>query len=197
MANDLTTSSTPLRPVSLYSASNEQLQAILHGQCNQGRLVDALRDLLSLYYQPNETTDQRTRQIALFVKDLADMSDATVGWAIDEWRRTMDRRPSPASIRQLCMMRRAEATAVLAKLRPAEPAPYADANITPEERDKRADILERVAKASGFVQTQHGQWTLPVDPKAELEVKPHWSVTAAPDDPRWQMLRKARAGVKL
>jgi hypothetical protein len=159
--------------------------------------VDALRDLLSLYYQPNETTDQRTRQIALFVKDLADMSDATVGWAIDEWRRTMDRRPSPASIRQLCMMRRAEASAVLAKLRPAEPAPYADANITPEERDKRAAILERVAKASGFVQTQHGQWTLPEAEKDKPKPVRHWSETALPDDPRWQMLRKARAEAKL
>jgi hypothetical protein len=29
------------------------------------------------------------------------------------------------------------------------------------------------------------------------ERKPHWSETALPDDPRWQMLRKARAEAKL
>jgi hypothetical protein len=148
MANDLTTNSTPSRPASLYSASNEQLTAILHGQCNQARLVDALRDLLSLYYQPNETTEIRARQIALFVKDLADMSDATVGWAIDEWRRTQDRRPSPASLRQLCMVRRAEATTAQAKRRPPEPAPTFQ--LSDEERAKRRAQVEQIMKEAGF-----------------------------------------------
>jgi hypothetical protein len=193
MANDLTINSTHSRPVSLISASNEQIAAVLHGQCDQARLVDSLRDLLSLYYQPNETTDMRARQIALFVKDLSDMSDATVFWAIDEWRRTMDRRPSPASLRQVCMMRRFEANKALALRKAPEAAPYETNEISPDEKAKRAAILERVSKAAGYVKTEHGQWTLPEDPKAKPARLPHWSETALPDDPRWGMLRKSRA----
>jgi hypothetical protein len=121
---------------------------VLHGQCNQGRLVDALRDLLSLYYQPNETAEMRARQIALFVKDLADMSDATVHWAVDEWRRTMDRRPTPASLRQLCMVRRAEATNALARRQPPEPAPTFQ--ISDEERAGRRAQVEQIMRETGF-----------------------------------------------
>jgi hypothetical protein len=148
MANDLTTNSTPSRPVSLYSASNDQIDAILHGRCNQGRLVDALRDLLGLYYQANETAEQRARIIALFVKDLSDMSDATVHWAVDEWRRTQDRRPSPASLRQLCMVRRAEASNALAKRKPPEPAPTFQ--LSDEDRARRREQVERIMKEAGF-----------------------------------------------
>lgn len=179
--------------MSLISASNEQIAAVLHGQCDQGRLIDALRDLLSLYYQPSETTEIRARQIALFVKDLSDMSDATVGWAIDEWRRHQDRRPSPASLRQLCMMRRAEATKAAEMRREPAPAPYQPAEISAEENARRTEVLERVAKSAGFVQTQHGQWTLPASEKDKPKRVPHWAETAAPDDPRWAQLRAARA----
>ncbi len=153
--------------------------------------MDSLRDLLGLYYQPNETVDQRTRHIALFVKDLADMSDDAVGWAIQEWRRTQDRRPSPASLRQLCMMRRHEASEQTAGRRPPDPAPYGDATIGEEERARREAIVAKCAKASGFVQTKHGQWTLPSE-APEAKRVPHWSETAAPTDPRFIELRRAR-----
>lgn len=63
----------------------------------------------------------------------------------------------------------------------------------PDDRAERAAILARIASSSGFVQTQHGQWTLPEDEKAKPERRPHWSTGAAPDDPRWEMLRKSRA----
>ena len=105
MATDLTPTSTTSRPVSMSTASNSYLEAACSTACNLRRLIDALRALLGLYYQPDEPAHHRARQIALFVKDLADQSDDAVHWAIDEWRRNHDRRPTPASLRQLAMMR--------------------------------------------------------------------------------------------
>lgn len=195
MAHDLTTTSTPSRPVSLYSASNDQLAAILHGQCNQGRLVDDLRDILGLYYQPNETDGQRARQIALFVKDLADMSDATVQWALTEWRRTQDRRPMPATLRQLCMLRRSEASQQMASRQPKRSEADFRPEISDAERDRRKAVIAEVAAQCGMVKAgQQLAWPKNSEPEHRT---PHWSETASPDDPRWQALNKARAANPL
>lgn len=157
------------------------------------RLPDALRTLLGLYYIPNETDAERARQIALFVTDLADMSDDCVWWAMREWRRTQDRRPSPAALRQLCMMRRQEAVRALPKPEPAPP-PYKLADeATLEER--RA-ILARVAEESGMVRSKSGQWTFPSEVEEAPRV-PHWTETAMPNDRRYAALRRARAGNSL
>jgi hypothetical protein len=87
----------------------------------------------------------------------------------------------------------ARANKALALRKAPEAAPYETNEISPDEKAKRAAILERVSKAAGYVKTEHGQWTLPEDPKAKPARLPHWSETALPDDPRWGMLRKSRA----
>lgn len=183
----------------LSSASNDYLQEVLYGRCDQARLVDDLRDLLGLYYQPNETAEQRARHIALFVKDLGDMSQDCVDWAISDWRRNHDRRPSPASLRQLCMMRRHEAVKAMGGGRPYNP-PVGNPNPDPARSvEERQAIVERCAKAAGMVKHE-GQWVTPAL-IAEREQKriPHWSEGAAPDDPRFAELRRARirAGIIL
>jgi hypothetical protein len=94
----------------LSSASSEYIRESLNGRCDQERLTDALRTLLGLYFVPTETQGERARQVAMFVVDLGEFSDDAVWWAIREWRRTQDRKPTPASLRQLCMMRREEAS---------------------------------------------------------------------------------------
>jgi hypothetical protein len=187
------------RPVSLFSASNDYLRDVLNGRCDQARLVDGLRDLISLYYQPAETSEMRARQIALFVKDLSDMSDDCVGWAIDEWRRNNDRRPTPASLRQLCMMRREAATKALKpEATNLHPAPCTSLEpLSDEEKAKRQAIIERCAHAAGMIKHQ-GQWVTPSrheELTKEQERKPHWSEQALPNDPRWAVLRRARARV--
>jgi hypothetical protein len=186
----LTTTSTHSRPVSLYSASSDYAKEALYGRCDQAKLVDALRTLLGVFYVPNETEAERARQIALFVQVLADMSDDCVWWAMREWTRTQDRRPSPASLLQLGMMRRQEALAALPKYEPAPPQSYRPA--TPEQLETRKAILARVAAEAGMVRDRANQWTFPSE-LAEAPRVPHWSETAAPDDPRWATLRRARA----
>ena len=76
MPNDLTPISKTSKPVSLYSASNSYLDAALNSRCDQTVLIDALRTLLGLYYQPNETSEERARQIASFVADLSEQQTA-------------------------------------------------------------------------------------------------------------------------
>lgn len=170
---------------------------MLNGRCDQARLTDAMRVLLGHFYQPNETPQMRAMLIADFVRDLADMSDEAVAWAIREWRRTQDRRPSPAALRQLCMMRRHEATQAL-QARSAtskDTAPPMWTPATPEELAARKIAFKRIAKDSGFVEVA-GQLAFPGDAKNPPRI-PHWSETAAPDDPRWAEVRRARqaAGV--
>jgi hypothetical protein len=167
----------------------------LHGRVDQLRLKKALEDLVRPHFY--ERPEDRIRDVAVLINDLAEFSNDVAGWAVREWRLRWDRRPTSAALRQLCMNRRHELMAEVNARRPPEPEPYQTTEITPEERDKRAAVLERVAKASGFVQTQHGQWTLPAAEKDKPKRVPHWSEGAAPDDPRWAMLRKARAEAGL
>lgn len=168
----------------------------MDGRCDQGRLVDGLRDLLSLYYQPDESAEMRARQIALFVKDMADFSDDCALWAIDEWRRNQDRRPSPASLRQIAMTRKQEAFKAGERFkRLPEPERFVEPDPV-----KRAENLERINASLGMVR-RGGRYVSPAyvaetEPDAE-KPRPHWSETAAPDDPRWEHLRRARAANPL
>ena len=198
MQNSLTTTSQGSRSVSLYSASPEYRSEALNGKCDQSRLVDDLRDLLRLYFVPSETPEAQVRQIALFVKDLEEFSDDCVWWAIREWRRNETRRPTPASLRQLCMMRRHEALKAAPRPEPdrsqtgAEPfmAPLSDA-----EKERRRAVIAKCAKAAGM--KFDGRQVVPDIPTKPRT--PHWSEIAKPDDPRWKALKEARerAGVVL
>jgi hypothetical protein len=119
----------------------------MHGQCDQERLVWAIRDLLSLYYQPDDSAEMRARQIALFVKDMGEFSDDCAFWAIDEWRKAHDRRPTPAALRQMAMMRKQEAFKAAERLKRAEPEP----RFVEPDPEKRAENLERILAATGFI----------------------------------------------
>lgn len=154
----------------------------MHGRCDQSRLVDALRDLFSVYYQPDETTAMRARQIALFVKDMAEFSDDCAFWAIDEWRRTQDRRPSPASLRHLAMTRKQEAFSAAKRSAP-RPAPE-PAYVEPDPA-KRAQNLQRIGFAMASLASAH-------DAERRNREAPHWSHVAAPNDPRLAQLEMAR-----
>jgi len=182
------------RPVCLSSASNNYQDEAAYGECDQAVLIRSLRDLLSLYYQPDETPQMRARQIALFVKDMADFSDDCAGWAIDEWRRNQDRRPSPASLRQLGMRRKQEAFgAIKSRPEPMVPhIPYAEPDL-----EERKEVIERINRNLGHV-LHRGRYVSPTYVADDVQPrKPHWSETAAPDDPRWAALRKSRAANAL
>lgn len=198
MPNDLTVTSTNSRHVSLYSAPAEYRREALNGKCDAGKLAKALKTLLGYYFVATETPEERARQIAQMAMDLSEFSEDCVWWAMREWRQKHDRKPTPASLRQLCMMRRHEALKAAPRPEPdrsqtgAEPfmAPLSD-----DEKERRRAVIAKCAKAAGM--NFDGRQVVP-----DISTKPrtpHWSEIAKPDDPRWKALKEARerAGVVL
>ena len=198
MPNDLTVTSTNSRHVSLYSAPAEYRREALNGKCDAGKLAKALKTLLGYYFVATETPEERARQIAQMAMDLSEFSEDCVWWAMREWRQKHDRKPTPASLRQLCMMRRHEALKAAPRPEPdrsqtgAEPfmAPLSDA-----EKERRRAVIAKCAKAAGM--KFDGRQVVPDIPTKPRT--PHWSEIAKPDDPRWKALKEARerAGVVL
>jgi hypothetical protein len=159
------------------------------------RLAAGLRDLLGLYFIPDETAEHRARQIAIFVKDLGGMSDDVVGYALTEWRRKQDRRPSPAALLQLCAMRRNEAAKATA-LRNIQNTGTADLTpLAPEDRAAREAVFERCAKSAGFLRVD-GRWVTPEAAKEKPARVPHWTETAPADHPWFKALELAREKAK-
>jgi hypothetical protein len=176
---NLTSTSQTSRPVSLFSASNEYLEHAAYGQCDQEKLVDGIRVLLSFYFSLDETAETKARQIALFVKDMADFSDDCAFWALDEWRKKQDRRPTPASLRQLAMTRKAEAFRILGTKSQGITFGYrepSEAELAERARQKAktdamlADLVKRANMA---------------DARPRV---PHWSET--PESADWRRLRE-------
>ena len=198
----MTVTSTNSRHVSLYSAPAEYRREVLEGKCDAGRLAKALKTLLGYYFVASETPEERARQIAQMAMDLAEFSEDCVWWAMREWRQKHDRKPTPASLRQLCMMRRQEALKAATRPEVKPPATGDGGEVTPfmaplsdAEKERRRAVIAKCAKAAGM--NFDGRQVMPDIPTKPRT--PHWSETALPDDPRWRALKEARerAGVVL
>lgn len=155
-------------------------------------LLRAIRDLLGLYWVPADGPDERVRQAALFVKDLSGFPEAVVFFAIHEWRTRQDRKPSIASLHQLCMVRQ---HGLMKRLKDLTPPPVVYAKpLDADEIARREAIVAGALSNAGFTKRPTG-WVSPglvAEEKAEVR-RPHWSETAGPDDIRWAALRKSRA----
>jgi len=195
MPNDLTPRLTTSPLALLTSRSFREINAALAEPVDQAKLARALRDLLGLYWVAADAPEERARQIALFVKDLSKFSEAVVAYAIHEWRTREDRRPSIASLHQLCSRRQFELLEHRDRLIEAERVEPAPQPMSEGELEERRIRVEGILQDSGFTKRREG-WIMNSQ-AAEERVKeearaPHWSETAAPDDPRWAAVRKAR-----
>ena len=179
----------------LSSRSRREISAALAQPCDQDRLARAIRDLLSLYWIAADGPEERTRQIALFVKDLAKFPEAVLAYAIHDWRTREDRRPSIASIHQACMKRQHDLMqrrdALFEEERAAQelpPPPISEAEI-----ERRRANLDRIMEATGFIRERTGWITKSEVAEREAEkVEPHWSAEADESDPRWSQVRRDR-----
>lgn len=101
--------------------SDREIGEALDGRCNQARLARSLRDLLKPYFA--ESPEERAREVAIFVQDLAEFSEDVAFWAVREWRLNEDRRPTSAGLRKFCMARRADLVREQRRRAPLELAP--------------------------------------------------------------------------
>jgi hypothetical protein len=195
MANDIQSYQQPSMPALPSALSDRAISEALAGRVDQLRLKRAIEDLVQPHFYDN--SEEKLRAVAVMVKDLAEFSDDVAGWAVREWRLKHNaRKPSTATLRQLCMVRRHELGREAARRSPVEtPAPYQTDTLSDEEKAHRKAVVARVSVSMGMVQTKTGQWTLPSEEK-EAERVPHWSEIAAPNDSRWAEVRRARAAAR-
>lgn len=130
------------------SLSDGAIQTALNGRCDQERLLRGIRDLLGIYWQSNDTPEERARQALLFVRDMSEFSEDVVTAALSQWRRGNDRRPTIAGLRQLCMKRRYELT--VERKRRDQPAPEQPFQLSETERERRRAQLAAIMKEAGF-----------------------------------------------
>lgn len=172
---------------------DEEITEALGGRVAAVKLKLALEDLVRPHWFENSA--ERVRDVAVMMGDLAEFSEDVTAYAIREWRHNHDRRPTSAALRQICMVRRYELATELRRrsepqAAPKEP-PQAWRPATPEQLAERKAIFDRIATKAGFVRDKDGNITLPSE-EAEPERQPHWSESAAPNDPRWVTLKLAR-----
>lgn len=154
--------------------------------------------LLDHYFQPNDPTQVTKAQMMDWIRVLRDMPQQAISASCDGYLRDQPRRrPTPGDIYNRCN------TWLYAKghvQRPRlGPLPAANALPPPERNDEdRKRAVEILARA-GFTAerkrmvdrnpTARTVEDLPQEAKRPM----HWSETAAPDDIRWEQLRKSRA----
>ncbi|MES2781732.1 MAG: hypothetical protein V4657_02955, partial [Pseudomonadota bacterium] len=151
---------------------------------------------LKLFFDPDMDNSDRAEMLDNFAKALSGYPRWAVSRGFDDWERTMQRRPSPAEIGILAgrairpitdeiSRRKAEAEPVETEAPPcvtAEAAAeiMARAGFTPQ----RIAAVKSAPMALTFAEAET---------KAATPPRPHWSQTAAPDDPAWEQLRRSRA----
>lgn len=157
--------------------------------------------MLSAYYEPDVDPQTRAELRQEFVVALAHVPEWAMQRAFDKWVKTASRRPSPGEIvilaeRELKPITDELASRAAEKMREDEERAAAKKNrVTPEAAARimdeagmtpeRLTALKRFPMAGSVAEAQakSAAWDKPT---------PHWSETATPDDPRWEMLRKSR-----
>lgn len=182
--------------------SDDALDRAIAGRCDTDRAQQQVRDLMRVYWQPNEPAEDRVRYETLIVKDLAQFSDWAVASALKEWRRTMAKRPTPADLIALCSRYRQNAVVQRnARLGPIQPGPtatHAGHSSTISEACRAS--FKRIAAEAGFVEHQ-GEWITQAHrddlDTVETQRPPHWTEREETAG-RWaDALRRARAGNRL
>lgn len=155
---------------------------------------------MALFFDPDNDPAIKADVRGAFVKALAHVPEWAMNAAFDKWEKSGTRRPSPGEIvilaerelkpmtdeiaRRKAEQGRIEADEPRANRVTAEVAAriMAEAGMTPERlmAVKRFPLAGSVSEAKA----KSAEWDKP---------NPHWSETAAPDDPRWAQLRASRA----
>ncbi|MDZ7904938.1 MAG: hypothetical protein U5N55_03570, partial [Cypionkella sp.] len=155
--------------------------------------MERARVCLKLYFDPDMSDLDRAEMYEAFGRVLGNLPRWAVSKGYDAWEKSGTRRPSPAEILILAERAIKELTDEVARrgaAKQSEPdrecervSPSVAAEILASAGfgEDRTNLVKRFPMA-GSVDEVH----------QAAKPSPHWSETAAPNDPRWEALRKSR-----
>ena len=190
------TANTPA--ASLRARSTEALTQAIHSAGDEAYVLERTRVCLSCFYEPDMLPEDRAAMMDEFGRALRAFPRWAVSKAYDAWMRTAHRRPSPGEIAILAGRELKTVTDEIALRRKFEVAP--EAPRSKPDPAAAAEILSRAGwtpSRMAAIRNAHplvGSMNEAETARATARV-PHWSETAAPDDPRFTALRKAREGI--
>ena len=190
------TANTPA--VSLRERSTEALTQATRLPGDEAYVLERTRVCLSCFYEPDMLPEDRAAMMDEFGRALRTFPRWSVSKAFDAWMRTAQRRPSPGEIAILAGRELKAVTDEIAlrrklEVKPEPPRAKPDAAAAAEILNRAGWTPNRMAA----IRNAHplvGSMNEAETARATARV-PHWSETAAPDDPRFTALRKAREGV--
>ena len=136
---------------------------------------------MATFYEPDHDPNTKAAVLEEFARALNTIPAWAVSRGFDSWVANMNRRPSPAEIKMRAIKEVTRLREELETRRPKE---------SPQVRAEPSDEQKQRIKALVKSYRDSVAEKLNIAPK---EPKPHWSKTAAPDDPRWEDLKRARA----
>lgn len=178
--------------VSLRARSDADLTQAIHSPGDEAFILDRARVCLKLFYDPEMDMQDRAEMLDSYARALRAWPRWAVAKAFDEWERTRNRRPSPGDLGILAANAVKELTDELARRHPKQPEAPPVERVSPE-------AAAAILAAAGFTPrrmeaVRQSPMALSLETahqRAEVTRK-HWSDDAAPDDPMWRELLKAR-----
>jgi hypothetical protein len=181
---------------SLRERSTSQLLDAIRSPTDQGKVLLRLATCFAMpYFAPEQDEAMKSAVTQSFLQALDGLPTWAILRAFDAWEKTFARRPTPAEIRNLAgneIKALTDELALRQKTTMLEPS-----------KDTRVDraTAAKILQDSGFtlkrmeaVRSAPMARTMDEAEAARDQVRtPHWSETAAPDDPRWEALRRSRA----
>ena len=158
--------------------------------------------VLSAYYEPDVDPQTRAELRQEFVLALSHIPEWAMQRAFDRWVRTASRRPSPGEIVILAERELKPMTDELAQRKRVSDEADAERQAAASRRVSAADASDIMARAGFTAKRMEAVRAAPMSRSMDEAVEgaapaPHWSEAAAPDDPRWDMLRASRAASGL
>jgi len=113
-------------------------------------IVSEVRVVLSAYFQPSETPETITAQLAWWADELHDWTREQVVWGLRQWNRdNPSKRPTPGHI--LKILKDARGKAEAERMRLSKPAPETQAGQVSEDQKRvNAEVANGILKQFGF-----------------------------------------------
>ena len=155
-----------------------------------------------MYFDPDNDPETKAAMRESFVRALSQIPAWAMHRAFDRWEKTQQRRPSPGEIVILAERELKPMVDEVAKRKrdyDAEEAELAERKARRVSADTAAAILDRAGFTPRRMEAvRAAPMARSLDEAAErFAPAKHWSETAAPDDPRWDVLRVSRAASGL